>query len=162
MESSKAQQIALLPLREALSELTCGDERLPKSPDVKPVEVLPAAPEERAPLDIATDLISQLKAAVDAIGDVDVALLRDAFDQAFPGPPIVIDAKPANDDGSFAARVRAVREERGWSTRRLAKEAGVSQATVNHIEVSYVKGGGKAAQKLASFLGISVDNTAGP
>ncbi|MCT9004619.1 DUF488 family protein, N3 subclade [Streptomyces rhizosphaerihabitans] len=59
---------------------------------------------------------------------------------------------------TLAARVRALREERGWTPERLAKEAGIQSATLARLE------GGGAIQPgfftvgaLAEVLGISLD-----
>ncbi|MFD7298366.1 DUF488 family protein [Streptomyces sp. NPDC059897] len=59
---------------------------------------------------------------------------------------------------TLAARVRALREERGWTPERLAKEAGIQPATLARLE------GGGAIQPgfftvgaLAEVLGVSLD-----
>lgn len=59
---------------------------------------------------------------------------------------------------TLAARVRALREERGWSPERLSKEAGIQLTTLARLE------GGGAIQpgfftvgSLANALGVSLD-----
>jgi len=71
---------------------------------------------------------------------------------ALPAAPL-----PAGEasDG-FAAAMRAARAEKGWSTRTLAKAAGVSQGAVTHIENGHNGGRPETRTKIALALGISI------
>ena len=60
-------------------------------------------------------------------------------------------------DAAFAANVKCLREERDWSRQDLAREAGISVATISRIE----QGNGAhldTAVLIAGALGVSVDS----
>ncbi|MFD4030051.1 helix-turn-helix domain-containing protein [Streptomyces sp. NPDC058637] len=67
-------------------------------------------------------------------------------------------SSPFSPAQALAARVRALREERGWTSEHLAKEAGIAPGTLVRVE------GGGAIQPsfftvgaLAEVLGVSLD-----
>jgi DNA-binding XRE family transcriptional regulator len=77
---------------------------------------------------------------------------------AAPAPPALPADAPAaahHGDG-FAALMRAARAAKGWSTRTLAKAAGVSQGAVTHIENGHNSGRPETRMKIAAALGIPV------
>jgi transcriptional regulator with XRE-family HTH domain len=51
-------------------------------------------------------------------------------------------------------RLKALRAERGWSIRRLAKEAHLSPATVNEIELGKRRAQDATVAKLTEALGV--------
>ncbi len=51
-------------------------------------------------------------------------------------------------------RLKALRAERGWSIRRLAKEANLSPATVNEIELGKRRAQDGTVEKLTAALGV--------
>ena len=51
-------------------------------------------------------------------------------------------------------RLKALRAERGWSIRRLAKEANLSPATVNEIELGKRRAQDGTVAKLTAALGV--------
>jgi transcriptional regulator with XRE-family HTH domain len=51
-------------------------------------------------------------------------------------------------------RLKALRAERGWSVRRLAKEANLSPATVNEIELGKRRAQDGTVRKLTEALGV--------
>ncbi len=52
--------------------------------------------------------------------------------------------------------LKRIRNERGWSQRRLATEAGVDQVTVNHIETGKRSPNVETLEKLARALDVEV------
>ena len=58
---------------------------------------------------------------------------------------------------TFAARLAALRAERGWSQDQLARQAGVSVAAVSGWEQGRREPGWKAVQALAAALGVSTE-----
>ncbi|MCX4828322.1 DUF488 family protein [Streptomyces sp. NBC_00006] len=59
---------------------------------------------------------------------------------------------------TLAARVRALREERGWTPERLAKEAGIQPATLSRLEGGgVIQPGFFTVGALAEVLGVSLD-----
>lgn len=54
----------------------------------------------------------------------------------------------------FSARVAAARKARGWSSRKLATEAGVSQTTISHLESGRTAGNAESRAKIAAALEI--------
>ena len=51
-------------------------------------------------------------------------------------------------------RLKALRAERGWSIRKLAKEADLSPATVNEIELGKRRAQDGTVEKLTTALGV--------
>jgi len=51
-------------------------------------------------------------------------------------------------------RLKALRAERGWSVRRMAKEAKLSPATVNEIELGKRRAQDGTVEKLTAALGV--------
>jgi transcriptional regulator with XRE-family HTH domain len=59
-------------------------------------------------------------------------------------------------DALIAGRLKALRNERGWSLDELAKLSGVSRATVSRLENSEVSPTATALGKLASTFGMTI------
>lgn len=57
---------------------------------------------------------------------------------------------------AFARSVRRLREERRWTVRELADEAGVDQSTVSRIELTGRAGPYRIAYAIAAALGSTV------
>lgn len=58
--------------------------------------------------------------------------------------------------GGSMQEVKRIRNERGWSQRQLATEAGVDQVTVNHIETGKRSPNVETLEKLARALDVEV------
>lgn len=66
-------------------------------------------------------------------------------------------------EARFAERIKAVRTTLGWSTRKLADRAGVSQATITKIERGERGVGLDAAVNIAAALdGVELDDLIKP
>ncbi len=61
----------------------------------------------------------------------------------------------------IATRLFELREERGWSQTRTAKEAGVSQTSIVHIETGRVRPRLATLRRLAKGFGITVEELTG-
>ncbi|MDP9479367.1 MAG: helix-turn-helix domain-containing protein [Actinomycetota bacterium] len=61
----------------------------------------------------------------------------------------------------IGARLFELREERGWSQTRTAKEAGVSQTSIVHIETGQVRPRLATLRRLAKGFGITVEELTG-
>ena len=57
---------------------------------------------------------------------------------------------------TFAARLTALREARGWTVYRLAKETGLSAQTLHNLEGGSAPGW-QTVLRLAQALGVSVE-----
>jgi transcriptional regulator with XRE-family HTH domain len=57
---------------------------------------------------------------------------------------------------TFAVRLARLREARGWSAYRLAKEAGVTSGQLSHLESGRRGPTLETARKLARALGVSL------
>lgn len=64
-------------------------------------------------------------------------------------------------EGSFGKRLASIRQAAGWSQRRLAKAAGISQRMIAHYEGRDPLPPGHVLAALAEALGVSVDQLAG-
>ncbi|MFD8691379.1 DUF488 family protein [Streptomyces sp. NPDC059651] len=65
---------------------------------------------------------------------------------------------PPSPARTLAARVSALREERGWTPERLAKEAGIQPATLTRLERGgAIQPGFFTVGALAEVLGVSLD-----
>lgn len=62
----------------------------------------------------------------------------------------------------FAASLRRLRRERGWSQRDLAARSGVSIATISTLERELNGPGLRAAILLARAFGVPLDEMTGP
>ncbi|MBI5165743.1 MAG: helix-turn-helix transcriptional regulator [Magnetospirillum sp.] len=71
---------------------------------------------------------------------------------AFSGDtaPAIAPTTTAEDD--FPARMQAARKAKGWTTRQLAAEAGVSQTVVSHVESRRTAGSPATRAKIAAAL----------
>jgi transcriptional regulator with XRE-family HTH domain len=63
---------------------------------------------------------------------------------------------PTKVTNTFAARLTALREARGWTVYRLAKLTGLTASTVHNLEAGSDPGW-KTVQALADALGCSVE-----
>ena len=59
-------------------------------------------------------------------------------------------------DGRIAARLAALRAERGWSLEALARRSGVSRATLSRLENAEVSPTASVLQKLCAAYGITL------
>jgi transcriptional regulator with XRE-family HTH domain len=59
-------------------------------------------------------------------------------------------------------RLRHLRLSRGWSQRRLAREADISEADVSRIETGRLRPYGGQRRRLARALGVRVRDVFGP
>jgi transcriptional regulator with XRE-family HTH domain len=54
-------------------------------------------------------------------------------------------------------RLKALREERGWSQRELSRHCGLSLSAINFYERGEVEPSAKHLKKMAEVLGVSTD-----
>ncbi len=57
---------------------------------------------------------------------------------------------------TLAEKIRGLREERGWSQRKLAEVSALSSGTLSHLETGKFRGDLSTHQKLARGLGITL------
>ncbi len=130
-----------------------------------------AAPAALAP-SVPADVLARLEAVERWIAERNTDALQSAVRpavaetvEAQPAPAKVEkrnatathDATRAGAD-DFPARLVLARKAKGWSTRKLATEAGVAQPTISHIETGRKVGSDETRAKLATVLGIAHEN----
>ncbi len=64
-------------------------------------------------------------------------------------------------DLRLAARLRALRQERGWSLDRLAELSGVSRATLSRLETGEVSGTASVLNRLCAAHGLTLSRLMG-
>lgn len=58
-------------------------------------------------------------------------------------------------------KIKQFRQELGWSQERLAKQCGINQSTIHRIEAGAENPKLESVEKIASGLGISLDELVG-
>lgn len=62
---------------------------------------------------------------------------------------------------AVGARVKQLREGRGWTQATLAKKAGVSRVTIGRVEIGYSRPSDALLRRLAKLLGTTSENLKG-